>query len=60
MPRETDRLAAHEVDLAVARVAVPFAGVREAPTWAVADRLDREVVAAALVRQRYTKQRPNR
>ena len=44
------RRAAHVVDLAVARVAVPFAGVREAPTWAVADRLGREVVAAALVR----------
>jgi len=61
VPRETDRLAAHEVDLAVARVAPSFAGVHhEAQTLAAAGQPGREVAAAALARQRYTKQRPNR
>ena len=60
MVHEADRPAAHGVDLAVVHVAPSFAGVHEAPTLAAAGQPGREVVAAAHVRQRYTKQKPNR
>ena len=55
MVHEADRPAAHGVDLAVVHVAPSFAGVHEAPTLAAAGQPGREVVAAAHVRQRYTK-----
>ena len=51
-------MAVHEVDLAVAREALPFAGVVEVPPLA-AGRSGRDaVVAAALARKRNTKQKP--
>jgi hypothetical protein len=51
-------MAVHEVDLAVAREALPFAGVHEVLRLAVAGRPDRDVVVAALARKRNTKQKP--
>ena len=55
-------MAVHEVDLAVAREALPFARVPEVPPLAVADQSGRRdvVVAAALARKRNTEQKPNR
>ena len=54
-------MAVHEVDLTVAREALPFARVREVPPLAAADRPGRPdvVVAAALARKRNTEQKPN-
>ena len=60
MPRETDLKAVHGVDLAVAREALPFAGVHAVPPLAGDGQQGREVVAAALVRQRNTEQKPSR
>ena len=54
-------MAAHEVDLAVAREALPFARVHEVPPLAAADQPGRDVVvAAALARKRNTEQKPSR
>ena len=52
----------HEVDLAVAREALPFAEVHEVPPSAAGDQPGRDVVvAAALARKHKTEQkRPNR
>ena len=60
MASEADLTAVHEVDLTVAREGLPFAEVHEVPPSAAGDPPGREVAAAALARQRYTKQRPNR
>ena len=63
MAREADLTAVHEVDLAVAREALPFAGVHEVPPLAAAGQPGRRdvVVVAALARKRNTEQkRPNR
>ena len=52
-------MAVHEVDLAVAREALPFARVHEVPPLAAADQPGRDVVvAAALARKRNTEQKP--
>ena len=54
-------MAVHEVDLTVAREALPFARVREVPTLAGAGqpvRRDVVVVAAALARKRNREQKP--
>jgi hypothetical protein len=54
-------MAVHEVDLTVAREALPFARVREVPTLAVAGQpglRDVVVVAAALARKRNREQKP--
>ena len=62
MASEADLMAVHEVDLTVAREALPFARVREVPPLAAADRPGRPdvvVVAAALARKRNTEQKPN-
>lgn len=56
-------MAVHEVDLTVAREALPFARVREVLPSAGAGqpgRRDVVVVAAALARKRNTEQKPNR
>ena len=53
VPLEADLKAVHEVDLEVAREALPLAGVHEVPPLAAAGQPDRDVVVvAALVRQR--------
>ena len=66
-PRKADLKTAHEVDLAVVREGLPFAAAREVlafaavrgvPPLAAAGQPDREVVAAALVQQRNTIQKP--
>ena len=53
-------MAVHEIDLMVAREALPFARVREVPTLAVAGQPGRRdvVVAAALARKRNREQKP--
>jgi hypothetical protein len=55
-------MAVHEVDLTLAREALPFARVREVPTLAVVGqpgrRRDVVVVAAALARKRNREQKP--
>jgi len=49
----------HEVDLTVAREALPFAEVHEVPLSAAGDQPGRDVVvAAALARKRNTGQKP--
>jgi hypothetical protein len=49
----------HEVDLAVAREALPFAPVHEVPTLAAGDQPGRDVVVVAvLARKRKTEQKP--
>jgi hypothetical protein len=54
-------MAVHEVDLAAAREALPFARVHEVPPLAAADQPGRDVVvAAARARKRNTEQKPNR
>jgi hypothetical protein len=55
-------MAVHEVDLAAAREALPFARVHEVPPSAVAGQPGRRdvVVVVALARQRNTKQKPSR
>jgi hypothetical protein len=59
MPREADLKAVHEVDLAVAREALRFAGVSAVPPLAAAGRPGRDVaVVAALARKRKTEQKP--
>ena len=63
MASEADLTAVHEVDLTVAREALPFAEVHEVPPSAAGDQPGRRdvVVAAALARKRKTEQkRPNR
>ena len=50
MAREADLIAAHEVDSAEGREALPLA-VHEAPLLAAAGQPGRDVVVAALVRQ---------
>jgi hypothetical protein len=61
MPRATDLKAVHGVDLAVAREALPFAGVHAVPPLAGDGQPGRrEVAAAALVRQRNPEQKPSR
>ncbi len=47
-------MAVHEVDLAVAREALPFVGVHEVPPLAAAGRPGRDVVVAAPARKRNT------
>ena len=52
-------MAVHEVDLAVAREALPFARVHEVPPLAAAGQPGRrDVVVAALARKRNTEQKP--
>ena len=52
-------MAVHEVDLAVAREALPFAMVHEVPPSAAGDQPGRDVVVvAALARKRNTEQKP--
>ena len=54
-------MAVHEVDLTLAREALPFARVREVPTLAVVGQPGRRrdvVVAAALARKRNREQKP--
>ena len=52
-------MAVHEVDLTVAREALPFARVHEVPPLAAAgQRGRRDVVAAALAHERNTEQKP--
>ena len=52
-------MAVHEVDLAVAREALPFARVHEVPPLAAAGQPGlRDVVVAALARKRKTEQKP--
>ena len=58
VPREIDLKAVHGVDLAVAREAVPFAGVHAVPPLAGGGQPGREVVAAVLVRKHNTEQKP--
>jgi hypothetical protein len=59
MAREPDLKAVHEVDFAVAREALPFAGVHEVPPLAAAGRPGRDVVVVAvLARKRNTEQKP--
>jgi hypothetical protein len=55
-------MAVHEVDLAVAREALPFARVHEVLPSAVADQPGRRdvVVVAVLARKRNTGQKPSR
>ena len=54
MPHEADLKAVHEVDLAVAREALRFAGVSAVPPLAAAARPGRDVVVVALARKRNT------
>jgi hypothetical protein len=55
VPREADLKAVHEVDLAVAREALRFAGVSAVPPLAAADRPGHDVaVVAELARKRNT------
>ena len=62
MASEADLTEVHEVDLTVAREALPFAEVHEVPPSAAGDQPGRDVVVvAALARKRKTEQkRPNR
>ena len=60
MPLEGDLTAVHELDLPVAREALPFAGVHEVPPSAAGGQPGRDVVVAALVRQRNTEQKPTK
>jgi hypothetical protein len=60
VPRETDPKRVHVVDLAVAHEVLPFAAVHGVPPSAAGDQPGRGAVAAALVRQHNTKQKPTR
>jgi hypothetical protein len=57
MAREADLMAVHEVDLAVARDA-DLRAVHEVPPLAAGGQPGRDVVVAALARQRNTEQKP--
>ena len=57
---EADPKAAHGVDLAVAREALPFVGVHAVPPLVGDGQPGHEVVAAALVQQRNPIQKPSR